>query len=98
MARLRELQIEIREGRLVETATVRGEAFAWGRQLREAWLAWPGRVGGELAAQLGIDGPTFIVALEAAVHAHLKQLAGERVPYGEERERVQRRRPRRSSA
>jgi hypothetical protein len=98
MARLRELTLDVQEGRLVPVEQVRREAFTWARRVREACLAWPGQIGGEVAATLKVDGPTLIVALEAHVHALLEQLADEPVPSLNGGQRVQRGRARRPAA
>lgn len=50
-ARLAELEMEQREGKLVEADVVRKEAFKAARQVRDALLNLPDRVAGELAAE-----------------------------------------------
>lgn len=50
-ARLAELELEQREGKLVEAEVVRKEAFKAARQVRDALLNLPDRVAGELAAE-----------------------------------------------
>jgi hypothetical protein len=98
MAKLRELTLDVQEGRLLPADQVRRDAFAWGRRVREACVAWPAQVGGELAAALGIDAATLIVALEAHMHVLLEQLADDPAPGSEGRARVQRSRSRRTAA
>jgi hypothetical protein len=98
MARLRELTLDVQEGRLLKAELVRRDAFAWARRVREACLAWPAQIGGEFAATLHVDGPTLIVALEEYMHALLEQLADDPAPGRDGGERVQRGRSRRSAA
>lgn len=50
-ARLAQLELEQREGKLVEAEVVRKEAFKAARQVRDALLNLPDRVAGELAAE-----------------------------------------------
>ena len=50
-ARLAELEMEEREGKLTEVELVRKEAFKAARQVRDALLNLPDRVAGELAAE-----------------------------------------------
>lgn len=50
-ARLAELELETREGKLVEADAVKREAFRVARLVRDALLNLPDRVAGELAAE-----------------------------------------------
>src|SRR5262249_24522512 len=53
--RVKRLQLDRVRGGLVDKHVAIGKAFAYGRLLRDAWLAWPARVGPELAAQFDRD-------------------------------------------
>ena len=50
-ARLAQLELEQREGKLVEAEAVKRESFRAARQVRDALLNLPDRVAGELAAE-----------------------------------------------
>lgn len=50
-ARLAELEMEEREGKLIEADAAKREAFRVARQVRDALLNLPDRVAGELAAE-----------------------------------------------
>jgi hypothetical protein len=77
-ARLKELTVLEREGSLVDRADGERIVFAFGRRHREAWLAWPARIGAELAASLGVDTAALVVLLEAHVAQQLEELSRER--------------------
>jgi hypothetical protein len=53
-------------------------ALAFGRLLRDTWLAWPARVHPELAPAFDLDATALTVALEGYVREDLEQLARER--------------------
>jgi len=78
---LKRLQLDRARGGLVDKQIAVAKAFAYGRLIRDAWLAWPARVGPLLAAQFERDAPAVTVALEAYVREHLEQLASERVDF-----------------
>jgi hypothetical protein len=80
-AQLKRLQLEERRGLVVNRATALAKAFAFGRLFRDAWLAWPARVGPLLAAQFERDATAVTVALEGLVRERLEQLARERVAF-----------------
>ena len=46
--------------------------------MRDAWLAWPARIGPELAADLGLDATRVMIALEPYVRRQLQELADAR--------------------
>jgi hypothetical protein len=76
------LELRRRQGELVDRALGERLVFAFGRRQRDAWLAWPARIGAELAAALGIDGAALVVQLEAYVARQLEELSGERFDLG----------------
>ena len=52
----------------------------WRAEGRDRWLAWPARVGPQLAAQFDRDAAAVTVALEQHVRQQLEDLAVERAP------------------
>lgn len=68
-------------GELVSRDGATRTAFAFGRVWRDRWLAWPARVGPQLALQFDVDAGALTVALERAVHEHLTELADERAAF-----------------
>jgi hypothetical protein len=68
------LTLEQRRGALISRDRAVLKTFAFARLLRDAWLAWPARIGPELAAQFGVDAGSLTVALEDAVRVHLAEL------------------------
>jgi hypothetical protein len=75
------LALEQRRGALISRDRALLKCFAFARMLRDAWLAWPARIGPELAAELGVDTRDVILALDRHVHRHLEELASERVDF-----------------
>lgn len=73
-----QLELEARRGALVDRVAGERIVFAFGRRHRDAWLAWPARIGAEFAAALGVEAAAVIVQLEAYVAHHLEELSGER--------------------
>jgi hypothetical protein len=76
------LELRRRQGELVDRALGERLVFAFGRRQRDAWLAWPARIGAELAAALGVDAAALVVQLEAYVARQLEELSGERFDLG----------------
>lgn len=74
-AKLRALDLRLREGQLVDRAMVQDRVLAYIRRARDRWLTWPARIGAELADELGIDAIVLIGALEDRVHAQLEAIA-----------------------
>jgi hypothetical protein len=74
-AGLRRLRLEERRGQLVDRQVTLGKFFQVVRSMRDAWLAWPSRVGPELAADLGLDATQVMIALEPLVRRTLDELA-----------------------
>jgi hypothetical protein len=77
-----QLELAARRAELVDRALGERIVFAFGRRQRDAWLAWPARIGAELAAALGVDGAALVVQLEAYVARQLEELSGERFDLG----------------
>jgi hypothetical protein len=68
-------ELRVREGEVLERALVVREAFSFASMVREAWQAWPSRIGPELAATLGIYPVLLTTVLEDEVRRHLELLA-----------------------
>lgn len=79
LARLRQLDVETRAGKLVDADQVRRRVFTMAREERDAWLNWPARIGPVLASELGVDGPDLTRALERHVRDHLTERADRRM-------------------
>lgn len=47
----------------------------WAREVRDAWLNWPSRIGALLADDIGSDSVKTMIALEKHVREHLSELA-----------------------
>ena len=77
-AQLAELKVAEQQGRLVQKAAAEEFAFKLARAERDAWVAWPGRMGNELALDLEQKGNkprTVISLLEKYVKRHLAERA-----------------------
>ena len=74
-AQERKLRLSRLKGELIDRARATAQVFTLARQERDAWTQWPARVAADLAAALGLETHTVQVALEAAVNAHLAELA-----------------------
>jgi hypothetical protein len=75
------LVLEQRRGALIPRDLATFKAFAYARVIRDAWLAWPARVGPLLAAAFERDATSVTVALEGLLREHLEELARERVEF-----------------
>src|SRR5262245_9954497 len=78
-AQLRRLRLEERRGALLDRQTTLAKFFTTVRAMRDAWLAWPARIGPELAADLGLDATRVMIALEPYVRRQLQELADARL-------------------
>jgi hypothetical protein len=78
LAALRRLELEKRQGDLLERRLVERRVESWARRLRETLVRWPTRIGAELAASLGVEEAALTRALEAHVRRLCRELAGER--------------------
>jgi hypothetical protein len=74
-AQLRRLRLEERRGALLDRQTTLAKIFTTFRAYRDAWLAWPARVGPEIAAEHGIDQTRLMITLEKHVRRQLDELA-----------------------
>jgi hypothetical protein len=81
-AQLHRLRLEERRGTLLDRQTTLAKFFTAIRAIRDAWLAWPARVGPELAADLGLDATRVMIALEPYVRRQLHELADARLDLG----------------
>jgi hypothetical protein len=57
------------------------KAFAFARTLRDACLAWPTRIGPQLAAAFDLDAADVTVYLDDQMRQLLRELASERVEF-----------------
>ena len=71
------LTLEQRRGALISRDRAVMKAFSFARLLRDRWLAWPARVGPQIAAQFDLDAGAVTVVLEGLVREHLEELASE---------------------
>ena len=85
-AQLRRLRLEERRGALLDRQTTLAKFFTTVRAMRDAWLAWPARIGPELAADLGLDATRVMIALQPYVRRQLQELADARLDLGTARE------------
>ena len=74
-AQERKLRLARLKGELIDRSRATAQVFTLARQERDAWAQWPTRVAADLAASLGLETHTVQTALEAAVKAHLAELA-----------------------
>jgi hypothetical protein len=75
------LKLERQRGALVSRDQATQKAFAYTRLIRDAWLAWPARIGPQLAAAFDLDAATVTVRLEQYVRQQLEDLASESVEF-----------------
>ncbi len=75
-ASLLEIREKVETGKLVDADEMYAAAFNRGRAIRAAWEAWPNRVSGALAAELGVETRTMRLTLERYVREHLLELSG----------------------
>jgi hypothetical protein len=76
---LRRLRLEERRGALLDRQTTLAKLFTTIRAYRDAWLAWPARVGPEIAARFGLDQTDLMIELEKHVRRQLEEFAGVRL-------------------
>ncbi len=74
-ARLRRMELQQKEGELVDRARATALVFRLARQERDVWLGWPARVAAMMAAELGLNAHALQTALESHVREHLASLA-----------------------
>ena len=74
-ARLRRMELQQKEGELVDRARATALVFRLARQERDVWLGWPARVAALMAAELGVDAHALQTVLESHVREHLASLA-----------------------
>ena len=74
-ARLRRMELQQKEGELVDRARAVALVFRLARQERDVWLGWPARVASLMAAELGVDAHALQTVLETHVREHLGSLA-----------------------
>lgn len=75
LAKLRELEFDVKSGRLVEADAVAKAQFEIARRVHDQWMAWPNRIGPEIAAELGADHVQAVLVLERYVRKHLDEIA-----------------------
>ena len=79
-ALLKMLRYRKEAGELIERRLAEATVFAFFRQERDAWLAWPDRVSSELSSMLQTDPRKTIIALKELVGRHLDELARSEPP------------------
>jgi hypothetical protein len=77
LASLRQLEFEVKSGRLVDAATVRNQVFVLAREERDALTGWPAKAAPLMAAELGIDQTMLSVTLDK----YLRQFLAERAKF-----------------
>ena len=80
-ARLRRMELQQREGELVDRARATALVFRLARQERDVWLGWPARVAALMAAELGVGAHALQTVLETHVREHLGSLAEVRAEF-----------------
>lgn len=76
LALLRQLEFEVKSGRLIDADAVQTESFNQARQERDALMNWPSRVSPLIAAELGCDQVKLAVVLEKYVREFLSERSG----------------------
>ncbi|MGE7416731.1 hypothetical protein [Methylobacterium tarhaniae] len=71
---LRRQEYLTKQGKLVDRAEAEAAFFDEARAIRDAWLAWPARVGIEMADALKVDPRTLTQVLATYVQQHLAEL------------------------
>ncbi len=71
---LRRQEYLTKQGKLVDRAEAEAAFFDEARAIRDAWLAWPARVGIEMADALKVDARTLTQVLATYVQQHLAEL------------------------
>lgn len=74
LAATRLLELQRKSGQLVDLETAQTVYFDMARSAREAWLAFPTRIGPLLAADLGVEPEKLVEALTAHVHQQIAEL------------------------
>src|SRR5512134_470960 len=80
-ARLRRMELQQKEGELVDRARATAMVFRLARQERDVWLGWPARVAALMAAELGVSAHALQTVLETYVREHLGSLAEVRLEF-----------------
>ena len=75
LARLRQLEFEIKSGKLVDADAAKKAVFDLSRQDRDSWANWPSRVAPLIAAEMGVDLVKLAVVLEKHVREQLAERA-----------------------
>jgi hypothetical protein len=74
-AQERRLRLQQLKGELVDRAKAVAQVFRLARDERDAWVNWPARVAGIIAAELEVDPHRLHTVLERQVRDHLNELA-----------------------
>ena len=73
--KMAKLRYEREAGLVVPISDVETTVFQAARAERQSWINWVPEVAPQLAAELGVDTPTFQVLLDRAVRRHLESLS-----------------------
>ena len=79
-----ELAVDRLRGGLIDRKEAGRFVFTFFRRVRDSWLAWPDRIGREMAAELEIDPDEFIRVLRRYVIDHLADLSKSKPPLQED--------------
>lgn len=74
LANKHELDVRVREGKLVDRAMAEKLFFDTSLDNRNAWIAWPARIAVELADRLKVDSRILTAELSALVNQHLAEM------------------------
>lgn len=73
--RIANLDLQRKEGKLVDRQAATAAFFSEFRAVRDAWLNWPARVAAMIASELGTDARETQVLMEKYVRDQLEELA-----------------------
>lgn len=72
------IEVDALSGTLIRVDKVKAAFFRWSREQRDAWVNWPSRIAGLMAADLDIEETALLAALDKAVFEHLDEIANSR--------------------
>jgi len=81
-AQLKELELDVRGGKLVDAAGVERDIERLSRSDRDAFLNWPSRVSAEIAARFGINSVELEIELERRIKQFLIERGDPRIHLG----------------
>ena len=78
-AQERRIRLQKLKGELIDRAQTLDLVLQLARQMRNAWVNWPGRSAALMAAELGVQSAAMQKTLDAHTRAHLAELADVRL-------------------